>query len=148
MPPRRGVHAAHCPGLPSLACSLARLKRCRLYDRTPREPEDEYREQSSSEGQPLPSTSGRGLPVYVMLPLDTVWLVERDGKQVLLLMSAGGCQMHQVWVVLGCARLSLQQDPSAPIASAVQTVQRRSGKRQWNLSTACVGVHYQAREGA
>ena len=28
------------------------------------------------------STSGRGLPVYVMLPLDTVWLIQRDGKQV------------------------------------------------------------------
>lgn len=37
---------------------------------------------SDASEQPQPSTSGRGLPVYVMLPLDTVWLVERDGKQV------------------------------------------------------------------
>ena len=31
-----------------------------------------------------PSTSGReaGCPVFVMLPLDTVWVVERDGKRV------------------------------------------------------------------
>ena len=27
----------------------------------------------------MPSTS---LPVYVMLPLDTIWLLERDGKSV------------------------------------------------------------------
>lgn len=31
-----------------------------------------------------PSTSGKdvGCPVFVMLPLDTVWVVERDGKRV------------------------------------------------------------------
>lgn len=30
-----------------------------------------------------PSTSGRqGCPVFVMLPLDTVWVVERDSKKV------------------------------------------------------------------
>ncbi|KIZ05231.1 hypothetical protein MNEG_2733 [Monoraphidium neglectum] len=34
-----------------------------------------------------PSTSGRdlGCPVFVMLPLDTVWVVERDGKRVAIL---------------------------------------------------------------
>lgn len=45
------------------------------------------------EPQPEPSTSGwssshagqRGCPVYVMLPLDTVWVVPRDGKTVSVL---------------------------------------------------------------
>jgi hypothetical protein len=30
-----------------------------------------------------PSSSGRvGCPVFVMLPLDTVWVVEREGRKV------------------------------------------------------------------
>jgi beta-amylase len=32
-----------------------------------------------------PSSSGTGCPVYVMLPLDTVWVVERDGKRISVL---------------------------------------------------------------
>ena len=40
------------------------------------------------------STSGRGLPVYVMLPLDTVWLVERDGKQVGFLGTQGLAEVN------------------------------------------------------
>ena len=140
MPPRWGVHAAHCPGLPSLACSLARLKRCRLYDRTPREPEVECREQSSSEGQPLPSTSGRGLPVYVMLPLDTVWLVERDGKQVLLLIPAGWimCIKCGLWLSLAVQGWSLQQDPQH--SSLLQCQLFSAGRQQaaTELGTACM----------
>ncbi|KAK9829359.1 hypothetical protein WJX72_005395 [[Myrmecia] bisecta] len=37
---------------------------------------------TSGWAQSAPSPSGNGLPVYVMLPLDTVWLVERDGKKI------------------------------------------------------------------
>ncbi|KAG1661170.1 hypothetical protein FOA52_002622 [Chlamydomonas sp. UWO 241] len=45
---------------------------------------------STSEPQPEPSSSdgrpvSQGCPVYVMLPLDTVWVVERDGKKVSVL---------------------------------------------------------------
>ena len=65
-----------------LLCSLSHQRlNCRLYERTPAET-NEHRHAASPSPQPQPSTSGRGLPVYVMLPLDTVWLVERDGKQV------------------------------------------------------------------
>ncbi|GIL83204.1 hypothetical protein Vretimale_11282 [Volvox reticuliferus] len=32
-----------------------------------------------------PSSSGSGCPVYVMLPLDTVWVVEREGKRISVL---------------------------------------------------------------
>ncbi len=49
--------------------------------------DDERCETSSQEPQPEPSTSSpqQGCPVYVMLPLDTVWVVERDGKKVSVL---------------------------------------------------------------
>lgn len=33
-----------------------------------------------AEPQPEPELADTGLPVYVMLPLDTVWLLERDGR--------------------------------------------------------------------
>jgi beta-amylase len=36
-------------------------------------------------GLPHASSSTSGCPVYVMLPLDTVWVVERDGKKVSVL---------------------------------------------------------------
>ncbi|BDA47842.1 beta-amylase 1, chloroplastic [Coccomyxa sp. Obi] len=42
-------------------------------------PERELQQTSRPEPEPIPSTS---LPVYVMLPLDTVWLLERDGKSI------------------------------------------------------------------
>jgi hypothetical protein len=41
--------------------------------------EREQQQTSAPEPEPMPSTS---LPVYVMLPLDTIWLLERDGKSV------------------------------------------------------------------
>ena len=43
------------------------------------QPETEQEAASAPEEEPASSTT---LPVYVMLPLDTVWLVERDGKRV------------------------------------------------------------------
>lgn len=45
--------------------------------------EDRY-EDSIPENQPEPSSCS-GCPVYVMLPLDTVWVVERDGRRVSVL---------------------------------------------------------------
>lgn len=38
-----------------------------------------------SESEPISSTPASGCPVYVMLPLDTVWVVNRDGKRTSVL---------------------------------------------------------------
>jgi len=38
--------------------------------------------EGSSEASPSGQRHGTGCPVFVMLPLDTVWVVERDGKKV------------------------------------------------------------------
>lgn len=46
--------------------------------------DEERWEASFPENQSEPSSSS-GCPVYVMLPLDTVWVVERDGKRVSVL---------------------------------------------------------------
>ena len=65
--------------------SLAVLSPCRILDSIDDDTfsmRDRDSGKLSSCTQAQPSTSGSGLPVYVMLPLDTVWLVERDGKQV------------------------------------------------------------------
>lgn len=35
--------------------------------------------QAAPDPDPEPELADTGLPVYVMLPLDTVWLLERDG---------------------------------------------------------------------
>ena len=43
------------------------------------QPETEEEASSAAEEEAASSTT---LPVYVMLPLDTVWLVDRDGKRV------------------------------------------------------------------
>lgn len=46
---------------------------------------DEDRFEAPEQEQASPSGSGRSCPVYVMLPLDTVWVVERDGKRISVL---------------------------------------------------------------
>lgn len=45
---------------------------------------DERRFECDSQHSSTPSTSS-GCPVYVMLPLDTVWLVEKDGRSVAII---------------------------------------------------------------
>jgi len=46
---------------------------------------DEERFEPSFTDQEAAQPSSSGCPVYVMLPLDTVWVVERDGKKVSVL---------------------------------------------------------------
>ncbi|PNW83114.1 hypothetical protein CHLRE_06g307150v5 [Chlamydomonas reinhardtii] len=47
--------------------------------------EDRFDTQYPESQAEEPSSSGSGCPVYVMLPLDTVWVVERDGKRISVL---------------------------------------------------------------
>ena len=71
---------------PLLSCRLLRENRQRIT--IPAEVDDERFEGSfpDGDGLPEPSVSSSGCPVYVMLPLDTVWVVERmDGKRVSVL---------------------------------------------------------------
>ena len=61
---------------------LLRESRQRLT--IPEADEERWPGYAPAEPPDAPSTSGRdaGCPVFVMLPLDTVWVVERDGKRV------------------------------------------------------------------
>lgn len=49
------------------------------------EVDEERFEPSFQEAEPAAQPSSSGCPVYVMLPLDTVWVIERDGKKVSVL---------------------------------------------------------------
>jgi hypothetical protein len=55
-------------------------------DAAQQQQQQQYVALSSADGQAWPepsSSSGRaGCPVFVMLPLDTVWVVEREGHKV------------------------------------------------------------------
>ncbi len=67
-----------CPFAP---CRLLRENRPRLSIPTI----DEERFDTQYPEAEEPTSSGSGCPVYVMLPLDTVWVVERDGKRISVL---------------------------------------------------------------
>jgi hypothetical protein len=64
------------------ASRLLRESRQRLT--IPEADEERWPGYAAAEAHDVPSTSGKdlGCPVFVMLPLDTVWVVERDGKRV------------------------------------------------------------------
>jgi hypothetical protein len=62
-------------------CRLLQEKRTRIT--IPDVDEDRWETASTPEAASTPPS--RGCPVFVMLPLDTVWVVERDGKQVSIL---------------------------------------------------------------
>lgn len=94
---KSGAWVAHAPGRPCVmtTCGLWCCLLCRLLRENRQRMnfvvmDDERCEPSEFEPQPEASSSGsggaqQGCPVYVMLPLDTVWVVERDGKRVSVL---------------------------------------------------------------
>ena len=59
---------------------LLSLFSCRLYNNI-QQLETPTRRRASPDAPPAEADpADHGLPVYVMLPLDTVWLLERDGR--------------------------------------------------------------------
>lgn len=71
--------------LTSLACSRRLLRETGQHIKIPMIDEDRFDTQYPESQAEEPSSSGSGCPVYVMLPLDTVWVVERDGKRISVL---------------------------------------------------------------
>lgn len=67
----------------SCACRLLRENRQRI--KIPDIDEERFESSFTEQDTAQPSSSASGCPVYVMLPLDTVWVVERDGKKVSVL---------------------------------------------------------------
>ena len=58
---------------------------CRLLNSFSAPETQQERVQEAAPSPEEPPTFSTTLPVYVMLPLDTVWLLERDGKRVCVL---------------------------------------------------------------
>jgi beta-amylase len=77
----------HADSLGSTHLRLLKENRQRMKTGTvPQTVFDEERLESSFfEPQPEPSSSQRGCPVFVMLPLDTVWVIEREGRKISIL---------------------------------------------------------------
>jgi hypothetical protein len=79
--PKRAIQGGeNSPRAPSRR--LLQEKRTRI---TIPDVDEERWEAASTLETPPPAPAGRGCPVFVMLPLDTVWVVERDGKHVSIL---------------------------------------------------------------
>lgn len=106
------------------------------------------RRESASPPQPAPPPATL-LPVYVMLPLDTVWPVERDGRKVRsgfgapldTLMFAGHPRLLSGGGVVVFSyiktHLALQACHLRRHSAACRACGNRLGKRPWRRSASC-----------
>ena len=88
---RLDLHWASLDHLPSVCCSIYNnITQLDIPTRR-RQAATETPDSKEHQQQP-PLEPDNGVPVYVMLPLDTVWLLERDGRKY----SVSSCTYSQL----------------------------------------------------